>query len=125
MYWLTGTNENDEPNNHLHQNIKIDGEKLIALPEKNTLSGIPKIDLAKNSNGDEDIDVGSVDPDNNERVCNNESDMSRFLPTNVNRRKEKDIIDEIFFSTVKQYILEYWYSFVGPRRVLGGGAEKD
>ena len=58
---------------------------------------MPKIDLAKNSNGDEDIDVGPVDPDNNERVCNNESDMSRFLPTNVNRKKEKDITDEIFF----------------------------
>ena len=54
-------NENGEPNNHLYQNIKIDSERHRALPENNTLSGIPKIDLAENSDGDEDIDI-DVDP---------------------------------------------------------------
>ena len=41
LYWLTGTNENGEPNNYLYQNITIDNERLKALPENNTLSTIP------------------------------------------------------------------------------------
>ena len=33
---------------------------------------------------------------------NSESEMSSFLPTNVNRKKEKDIIDENFLDhTIK------------------------
>ena len=104
-YWLTGTNENGEPNNHLHQNITIDNERLKALLENNTLSTTPKIDLVENTDSDEDqvnTDVGPVDPDDNERVYNNESEMSSVLPTNVNRKKEKDIIDENFLDhTIK------------------------
>ncbi|PFX33872.1 hypothetical protein AWC38_SpisGene1310 [Stylophora pistillata] len=99
LYWLTGTNENGEPNNHSYQNITIDNERLKALPENNTLSTIPKIDLAENTDSDKDqvnIDVGPVDPDDNERVYNGESEMSSFLPTNLNGKKEKDIIDENF-----------------------------
>ena len=108
LYWLTGTNENGEPNNHLYQNITIDNERLKALPENNTLSTIPKIDLAENTDSDEDqvlvnIDVGPVDPDDNERVYNGESEMSSFLPTNFNRKKEKNTIDENFLhNTIKR-----------------------
>ena len=108
LYWLTGTNENGEPNNHLYQNITIDNERLKVLPENNTLSTIPKIDLAENTDSDEDqvlvnIDVGPVDPDDNERVYNGESEMSSFLPTNFKRKKEKNTIDENFLhNTVKR-----------------------
>ena len=105
LYWLAGTNEIADPNNHLYQNITIDNERLKALPENNTLSTIPKIDLAENTDSNEDqvnIDVGPVDPEDNERVYNNESEMSSVLPTNVNRKKEKDIIDENFLDhTIK------------------------
>ena len=105
LYWLTGTNENGEANNHLYRNIAIDNERLKALPENNTPSTIPKIDLAENTDSDEDqvnIDVGPVDPDDNERVYNSESEMSSFLPTNVDRKKEKDIINDNFLDhTVK------------------------
>ena len=72
LYWLTGTNENGEPNNYLYQNITIDNERLKALPENNTLSTIPDwFDLVENTDSDEDqvnIDVGPVDSDDNERV---------------------------------------------------------
>ena len=61
--------------------------------------------MAENTDSDEDqvnIDVGPVDPDDNERVYNSESEMSSFLPTNVDRNKEKDIINENFLDhTVK------------------------
>ena len=61
--------------------------------------------MAENTDSDEDqvnIDVGPVDPDDNERVYNSESEMTSFLPTNVDKKKEKDIIDENFLDhTVK------------------------
>ena len=63
--------------------------------------------MAENTDGNEDqvnTDVGPVDPDDNERVYNNESGMSSVLLTNVNRKKEKDIIGENFLDhTIKRY----------------------
>ena len=86
--------------------MTIDNERLKALPENNKLSTIPKIDLAENTDSNEDqvnTDVGPVDPDDNEIVYNNESGMSSVLPTNVNRKKEKDIIGENFLDhTIKR-----------------------
>jgi len=32
-YWLTGVNDDGEPNNHLYQTVKIDKVALQALPE--------------------------------------------------------------------------------------------
>ena len=62
--------------------------------------------MAENTDGNEDrvnTDVGPVDPDDNERVYNNESGMSSVLLTNVNRKKEKDIIGENFLDhTIKR-----------------------
>ena len=62
--------------------------------------------MAENTDGNEDrvnTDVGPVDPDDNERVYSNESGMSSVLPTNVNRKKEKDIIGENFLDhTIKR-----------------------
>ena len=63
--------------------------------------------MAENTDSNEDqvnTDVGPVDPDDNERVYNNESGMSSVLLTNVNRKKEKDIIGENFLDhTIKRY----------------------
>ena len=62
--------------------------------------------MAENTDSNEDqvnTDVGPVDPDDNERVYNNESGMNSVLPTNVNRKKEKDIIGENFLDhTIKR-----------------------
>ena len=62
--------------------------------------------MAENTDSNEDqvnTDVGPVDPDDNERVYNNESGMSSVLRTNVNRKKEKDIIGENFLDhTIKR-----------------------
>ena len=62
--------------------------------------------MAENTDSNEDqvnTDVGPVDPDDNEGVYNNESGMSSVLPTNVNRKKEKDIIGENFLDhTIKR-----------------------
>ena len=61
--------------------------------------------MAENTDSNKDqvnTDVGPVDPDDNERVYNNESGMSSVLRTNVNRKKEKDIIGENFLDhTIK------------------------
>lgn len=51
----------------------------------------------KISTTDIGVDVGPIDPGNNsERVYNSESEMSSYLPTNVHKKKEKDIIHDQF-----------------------------
>jgi hypothetical protein len=47
------------------------------------------------------IDVGSVNSDLNDKVYNEDSEMSRYLPTNINRRKEKELINDEFLNHLK------------------------
>lgn len=44
LHWLTGVNDNGEPNNHLYQNVKIDKVAIEALPENGVLSQVTKIE---------------------------------------------------------------------------------
>lgn len=47
------------------------------------------------------IDVGYVNSDLNDKVYNEDSEMSRYLPTNINRRKEKELINDEFLNHLK------------------------
>lgn len=97
LHWLTGVNDNGEPNNHLYQNVKIDKVALQALPENGVLSEVTKIECMEDSTTDIGVDVGPIDPGNNsERVYNNESEMSSYLPTNIHKKKDKDINHDQF-----------------------------
>ena len=90
---------------HCFDSVFISSLRNVVVFVASFCPTIPKIDLAENTDSDEDqvnIDVGPVDPDDNERVYNSESEMTSFLPTNVDKKKEKDIIDENFLDhTVK------------------------
>ena len=90
---------------HCFDSIFISSLRNVVVFVASFCPTIPKIDLAENTDSDEDqvnIDVGPVDPDDNERVYNSESEMTSFLPTNVDKKKEKDIIHENFLDhTVK------------------------
>jgi hypothetical protein len=49
------------------------------------------------------IDVGYVNSDLNDKVYNEDSEMSRYLPTNINRRKEKELIDDEFLKPPEKH----------------------
>ena len=103
LYWLTGVNKNGEPNNHLYQNITIDKDALQALPENGVLSDITKIQCAEDDTTEIGVDVGPTNVDNNERVYNDESEMSSYLPSNVHKRKEKEILHEEFLQQSEKH----------------------
>jgi len=96
LYWLTGVNDDGEPNNHLYQTVKIDKVALQALPENGSLPELTKIECADDSTTEIDVDVGPIDPGSNERVYNEESEMSSYLPTSLHKKKEKEIIHDQF-----------------------------
>lgn len=48
------------------------------------------------SNSNIDIDSGPVDFDDNEKVYNSESEMGSFIPTNIDTKKERQIIEGEF-----------------------------
>ena len=45
---------------------------------------------------DVDIDTGPVNFEDNERVYNSETEMNSFVPTNIDTKKEEEIISEEF-----------------------------
>lgn len=56
LYWLTGVNDDGEPNNHLYQTVKIDKVALQALPENGSLPELTKIECADDSTTEIDVD---------------------------------------------------------------------
>lgn len=91
LYWLTGVNEKGEPNNHLYQNITIDNEILETLPENGILHGVSTIECKENEDDENDIgvDAGPVNSDNDEKVYNDESEMSSYLPMNLHKKRKR------------------------------------
>ncbi len=99
LYWLTGTNEKGEPNNHLYQHVRIDNGILDSLPEDGVLSDVSTFNDAASENEVEKIvgiDAGPENSDPNDKVYSEDSEISSYLPTNVNRKKEKELIDDEF-----------------------------
>ena len=97
-------NDNEEPNNHLYQNVKIDKVALQASPEDGVLLEVTKIKCVKDNTTDIGVDVGPIDPgNNNERVYNDESEMSSYLPTNVHKKKKKEIIHDQFLGQSEKH----------------------
>ena len=101
LYWLTGVNERGEPNNFLYQNVKIDSHSLQTLPENGMLTGVNTFECIDDDASDEPgIDTGPDNSESHEKVYNDESEMSSFLPTNLHKKKEKDIINDEFTTDV-------------------------
>lgn len=100
LYWLTGVNKDEEPNNFLYKDVRISKENLTQLPENGVLSNVPKVECEVENNGATSshikIDSGPVEYDDNERVYNSDSEMSSFIPSNVSTKKEKQIIEDAF-----------------------------
>lgn len=65
----------------MYKDVKISEQKLAELPENGVLLNVPKVKCGMEnndqSNSDIDIDSGPVDFDDNEKVYNSESEMSR------------------------------------------------
>jgi len=109
LYWLTCLNSNGQPNNPLYQNVKIDTEILASLPENGVLSHISTVDC-EDSDSDIDIltdeipfDSGPVNCDDAEKVFNSETEMTSFIPSNVDKKNEKDVIDSEFLQQPQTY----------------------
>lgn len=60
------------------------------------LPELTKIECVDDSTTEIDVDVGPIDPGSNERVYNEESEMSSYLPTSLHKKKEKEIIHDQF-----------------------------
>jgi len=100
LNWLTGVNKHGEPNNFLYKDVKISEQNLAELPENGVPLNVPKVECgmenSDQSNSNIDIDSGPVDFDDNEKVYNSESEMGSFIPTNIDTKKERQIIEGEF-----------------------------
>ena len=98
LYWLTGKNINGQPNNPLYKNVKIDNKTLANLPEYGILSDVTKVECEENADENEDIgiDTEPVNVGDDERVYNSKTKMNSFVPTNIDTKKEEEIINEEF-----------------------------
>ena len=105
LYWLTGKNANGEPNNHLYKNVKIDRETLSNLPENDILSDVIRVEGEEKSDDNEDVDIdtGPVHFEDDEKVYNAETEMNSFVPTNIDSKKEKEIINEQFLHAPQSF----------------------
>ena len=104
LYWLTGLNETGEPNNHLYQNVTINHNALESLPENGVLNTVTTVDLNNDHTEGQEV-VTDLGPSNldDDKVYDENSEMSSFLPTNINKRKEKDIIHDQFLDQTKKH----------------------
>lgn len=105
LHWLTDMNEDEEPNNPLYRNITIDKQIVASLPENGILKNVTRIecgqhvDETQKPNEDIDTDTGPVKFDDDEKVYNSETEMGSFVPTNIDTKKEQEIIREEFLKT--------------------------
>lgn len=100
LNWPTGVNKHGEPNNFLYKDVKISEQNLAELPENGVPLNVPKVDCGMEdndqSNSDIDTDSGPVDFDGNEKVYNSECEMGSFILTNIDTKKERQIIEGEF-----------------------------
>lgn len=98
--WLTGVNKDGEPNNFLFKDVKINEQILADLPENGVLLDVTRVECkeeeSEKSDTHIDIDSGPVDFDENEKVYYSETEMGSFIPTNIDTKKEKQIIEDKF-----------------------------
>ena len=89
LFWLTGLSETGEPNNHLYQNFTIDHNALDSLPENGALNVTTVAIENDHAEGQEvGIDLGPNNLDmSDDKVYDENSEMSSFLPININRKK--------------------------------------
>ncbi|XP_066932700.1 uncharacterized protein [Clytia hemisphaerica] len=117
LLWLTGKNEQGEPNNFLYSEINIDMERLQKLPENgfidlpdlhimNEKNDIESGEENESDNENEDVseneelpDLGPVNDDNNERVFDENTEMKSFLPSKLNKAKEADLTKSEILNT--------------------------
>ena len=87
LFWLTGLNESGKPYNHLYQNVAIDRNALDSLPENGVLNNITTVDLENDqAEGQEvGINLGPNNPNTDDKVYDENSEMSSFLSTNINK----------------------------------------
>lgn len=85
----------------MYQNIKIDKQILEGLPENGILPGVTMMECTEIEDADNEIgiDTGPGNSDNEEKVYNDESEMSSCLPSNIHKKKEKRISSMINFLT--------------------------
>ena len=103
--WLTGKNQNGEPNNFLYSDIQIDMERLAALPDNGFIElsdlQVNSSNEPENDNEEEENellpDFGPVNnEDDDEHVFDKNTEMSSFLPSKFKKQKEADLTkDEI------------------------------
>ncbi|XP_066914869.1 uncharacterized protein [Clytia hemisphaerica] len=119
LLWLTGKNEQGEPNNFLYSEINIDMERLQKLPE-NGFIDLPDLHVQMNEKNDiesgeenesdnenEDVsenyeelpDLGPVNDDNDERVFDENTEMKSFLPSKLEKAKEADLTKSEILNT--------------------------
>ena len=94
LMWLTGTNENGEPNNILYKDITIDYDLLESLPVNGYLPETKSVEFDRDElDFDSDVnelpDLGPMNSDEN--VSNEHTEMRSFLPGNLNSSKKKVI----------------------------------
>lgn len=107
LNWLTGVNKHGEPNNFLYKDITISDQNLAELPENGVPLNVPKVECgmetSDKSNSNIGIDSGPLDFDDNEKVYNSESEMGSFIPTNIDTKKERQIIEGEFLKQPKTH----------------------
>ena len=105
LNWLTGENENGEPNNPLYKNVKIERQTLANLPEHGVLSDVTRVECGDSTIENEDvgIDTGPVNFEDDEKVYNSQTEMGSFVPTNIDTKREEEKISEEFLNAPQQY----------------------
>lgn len=104
LNWLTGENENGEPNNSLYKNVRIDKQNLANLPEHGIRSDVTRVECGDVAvENDVGIDTGPVNFEDDEKVYNSQTEMSSFVPTNIDNKREEEKINEEFLNAPQPY----------------------
>ena len=84
LFWLTDSNASGEPNNHVYQHVKIDKSVLDMLPENGMPNDIATVEIESEQTKSLEIDdLGPVNPNTTDKVYDEHSEISSFLPTKL------------------------------------------
>jgi hypothetical protein len=74
------------------------------LPENGMPNDIATVEIESEQTKSLEIDdLGPVNPNTTDKVYDEHSEISSFLPTNINRKKEKDVIHDQFLDHTKKH----------------------
>ena len=97
ILWLTGVNEQGEPNNVVYKDVVIDYERVAKLPEEDFfVKNMRTVDCDNGFENDYLPDIGPLNDDS--KVFDENSEIFSFLLSKVNVKKEADIVKDIVFS---------------------------